>query len=121
MRIITDAEKKLWELINKATTLMGQPRKPLFILEKYSPPTSIDLHGCTLEQAFKETIHYVHEAFEYKLKNITIITGKGDRHPETSIRRELPFWLENPRIDHMVSSYELINNGAFLIKLKKHS
>ena len=48
----------------------------------------LDLHGYTLQEAYKETHEFVKECHRDRVKKVKVITGKGE------INKEFPMWLE---------------------------
>jgi len=94
----------------------------------------IDLHGFTLEEAFKKIRAVIESCYEKNLRNILVITGKGLRskvkeNPYLSedlslLKYSIPNFIKDNFIE-IVSSIEepeqiLGGSGAFLLKLKKN-
>lgn len=84
---------------------------------------SIDLHGYTIDQAYRFFYKSLHEALSQRMKLMLIITGKGNREGR-SIRSELMYWINLPEISgHIVYITHAIQKhggeGAFYIVLRK--
>jgi DNA-nicking Smr family endonuclease len=93
----------------------------------------IDLHGFTLEEAFKKIHEVVEGCYEKDMRNILVVTGKGLRskvkeNPYLSedlslLKYAIPNFIKDNFIE-IVSSIEepdqsLGGSGAFLLRLKK--
>jgi DNA-nicking Smr family endonuclease len=93
----------------------------------------IDLHGFTLEEAFKKIREIIENCYEKDLRNILVVTGKGLRskvkeNPYLSedlslLKYAIPNFIKENFFD-IISSIEepdqnLGGSGAFLLRLKK--
>ena len=93
----------------------------------------IDLHGFTLEEAFKKIHEVIEGCYEKDMRNILVVTGKGLRskvkeNPYLSedlslLKYAIPNFIKDNFIE-IVSSIEepdqsLGGSGAFLLRLKK--
>ena len=93
----------------------------------------IDLHGFTLEEAFKKIRAVIESCYEKDLRNILVITGKGLRskvkeNPYLSedlslLKYAIPNFIKDNFFE-IVNSIEepdqnLGGSGAFLLRLKK--
>ncbi len=83
---------------------------------------SIDLHGYTIDQAYKVFYQSLYKALSQRIKLMLVITGKGDRE-KSSIRSELMHWVNLPEISsHIVyithASQRHGGEGAFYIVLR---
>ena len=93
----------------------------------------IDLHGFTLEDAFKKIRAVIESCYEKDLRNILVITGKGLRskvkeNPYLSedlslLKYAIPNFIKDNFFE-IVNSIEepdqnLGGSGAFLLRLKK--
>ena len=93
----------------------------------------IDLHGFTLEEAFKKIHEVVEDCYEKDMRNILVVTGKGLRskvkeNPYLSedlslLKYAIPNFIKDNFIE-IVSSIEepdqsLGGSGALLLRLKK--
>ena len=88
---ITEKDKKDWlNFINKKEKLTDkeilEKKKKLFYKEK-----TIDLHGCSLENANKIVEEFIFLCFSENVSKIKIITGKGSR----SRNKKNPYLSEN--------------------------
>jgi DNA-nicking Smr family endonuclease len=112
-------DQELWQLaIQGVTPLKSDNTVKLDnSILYYSQPREIigtDLHGLTIQQAFNHTVQLCERAYQDRLDQFTIITGKSGQ-----IRREFEGWLENPIIARYVKKYRpLLNGGSFIIYLK---
>ncbi len=85
----------------------------------------IDLHGLNLESAYRELVDFIKFSHANGFKFLLVITGKAKTSPQSTIRRELPLWLEtNAQISWMVRSYSTANKehggeGAFYVVLNR--
>jgi DNA-nicking Smr family endonuclease len=93
----------------------------------------IDLHGFTLEEAFKKIREIIENCYEKDLRNILVVTGKGLRskvkeNPYLSedlslLKYAIPNFIKENFFE-IISSIEepdqnLGGSGAFLLRLKK--
>ena len=88
---ITEKDKNDWlNFINKKEKLTDkeilEKKKKLFYKEK-----TIDLHGCSLENANKIVEEFIFLCFSENVRKVHIITGKGSR----SKNKENPYLSEN--------------------------
>ena len=84
-----------------------------------APKTILDLHGQTVQEAFKSTNKFVQKARRAGLKEITIITGRGTTG-KALIKNEFLGWLENPKLSPHIRQHQWQNRGgAIKIALKK--
>ena len=132
---ISEKDKKDWlNFINKKEKLadkeISEKKKKLLYKEK-----TIDLHGCSLENANKIVEEFIILCFSENVTKIKIITGKGSR----SKNKENPYLSENlsilkysvpefiktkPNLMKMIKdinydSVEDTSTGSFDILLKK--
>ena len=132
---ISDKDKKDWlNFINNKEKLDNkdffEEKKNKIQLEK-----SIDLHGCTLDEANKIIYEFILSSYSNSVRKIKIITGKGSR----SKNKENPYQSESLGIlkysvpEYIKSNYELkrvikdikqsdiedISKGSFDIFLKR--
>jgi DNA-nicking Smr family endonuclease len=94
----------------------------------------IDLHGFTLEEAFKKIHEVVEGCYEKDMRNILVVTGKGLRskvkeNPYLSedlslLKYAIPNFIKNNFSDTVSfmkeAPKELGGSGAFFLKLKKN-
>ena len=84
----------------------------------------LDLHGMWLNQAHAQVIDFIINAHETGKRRLLIITGKGGLDGGGRIRAELPLWLEDNKINKLVSSFSPSSprhggSGAFYVVLRK--
>lgn len=90
---------------------------------RFKPEDTLDLHGLTTKQAYKELFLFIKKSYNRGLIFVEVITGKGDpRNDETGIlKQNLPHWIKDDNISPMVGGFSLIkpHMGGFAIRLKK--
>ena len=111
---ITEKDKKDWlNFINKKEKLTDkeilEKKKKLFYKEK-----TIDLHGCSLENANKTVGEFIFLCFSENVSKIKIITGKGSK----SKNKKNPYLSENLNI-LKYSVPEFIKTKPNLMKMIK--
>lgn len=82
----------------------------------------LDLHGLTVAQAHQTFIQYIKQAVSQNKKTIIVVTGKGSKERGTGvIRRELPYWIEDPKIACHIHGFSepIRNQGRYLIILRR--
>ena len=132
---ISEKDKKDWnnfissdeKLPNKDHKILGQ---------KIYKTKSIDLHGCTLEEANKTIEQFIQKSFREKINKLIVVTGKGlhsqnDKDPYVSkdlsiLKYSVPEFIENNKNLMSVineikdASIEDGGSGAFYIFLRKN-
>tara|TARA_Y100000590_G_scaffold233947_1_gene263509 strand:- start:1401 stop:1820 length:420 start_codon:yes stop_codon:yes gene_type:complete len=132
---ISDKDKKVWEeFINSKDKILN---KDIEVLNKNFSNTekTIDLHGCTLNDANIKIEKFILFCFEKKIKKIKIITGKGKRSKNINdpyqskdlsiLKYSVPNYIKNNtnlmskilKIDF--DSVESLSEGSFELILKK--
>jgi len=92
---------------------------------KFCVNANLDLHGQTLERAFKKFVAFVCENYEKENRNLIVITGKGNPEKNTGvIRKNFPTWLNNEEVREKILYVNNANiadggDGAFYILLRK--
>lgn len=82
----------------------------------------LDLHGMSLAQAHRTFINYIKTSIAQNKKCIIVVTGKGNREKGTgAIRRELPYWAQEPKIAPYIHSFSepAKNPGRTVIILRR--
>ncbi|CAK8162910.1 putative DNA mismatch repair protein MutS [Candidatus Xenohaliotis californiensis] len=87
----------------------------------------LDLHGCTLQEAFELLLYTIKTNYEQKNRSLLVITGKGDLHNKKkheSIKGNLSKWLLQTELKNYISYYSQAmkkdgGDGAFYIKIRK--
>ena len=93
-----------------------------FNKKKLKPDMNLDLHGQTLYSA-KLLLHkFISNCYEKNIRNILIITGKGQNN-KGALKEEVPKWLSEKffnkfLINFNVAPKHLGGEGALLIRLK---
>ena len=132
---ITEKDKKDWqEFLDRKDSLEIKDEK-IFkenfnILER-----SIDLHGCTLDEANEVITRFIKNSSKDKVTKIKVITGKGLRsknfdNPYVSnnlgiLKYSVPNYIKNnSNLMRLIKGIDFkqvedLNSGSFLIFLKK--
>ena len=89
---------------------------------KNTPQGILDLHGYRLNTAKVILHNYIINAYEKKIRNILIITGKG-RNNTGVLKKEVPLWLNDETLIDLLINYETAPNkfggeGALLVRIK---
>ena len=132
---ITEKDKKDWqEFLNRKDSLEIKDEK-IFKENFHIFEKSIDLHGCTLDEANEVITRFIKNSSKDKVNKIKVITGKGLRsknfdNPYTSynlgiLKYSVPNYIKNnsnlmkliKEIDF--KQVEDLNSGSFSIFLKK--
>ncbi len=69
---------------------------------KMVPARTLDLHGKTAQAAFLALERFLLAAHAEQLRCVEVITGRGAGEAGGVIRRELPLWLNLPRLRPLV-------------------
>ena len=132
---ITEKDKKDWqEFLDRKDSLEIKDEK--IFKENFNIfERSIDLHGCTLDEANEVITKFIKNSSKDKVTKIKVITGKGLRsknfdNPYVSnnlgiLKYSVPNYIKNnsnlmrliKEIDY--KQVEDLNSGSFLIFLKK--
>lgn len=96
---------------------------------KLVPDRSIDLHGCSRDQAFAILSRAIEDAALAGQRALLVVTGKGARgaggEPSRGvIRASLPHWLETPALRPYVAALRPAHprhggSGAFYVILRR--
>ena len=131
---ISEKDKKDWQ--NFISSKDKIPNKDFKIQTDNKAKTrSIDLHGYTLEQANKTVEKFILNAFDDKISQLIIVTGKGihsdvEKDPYVSkdlsiLKYSVPEFIENNKIlmniinEIQDAKLEDGGSGAFYILMKK--
>jgi DNA-nicking Smr family endonuclease len=93
----------------------------------------LDLHGYTLEQAFRQLERAVHKAYRSQARVLLVITGKGNPNntnpnnmtkPTGVLRTQLPLWLEASSLRPLVAALRPAHprhggSGAWYVILRR--
>ena len=129
--MLTDEDKALWEAYTKTVTpLKKKSRLKSFgqrivlkfhLKRKTDVPTTLDLHGFALQEAYNLFLRFLTYHFEHGTKRVVVITGKG-KDGAGLLKNEFPKWLESDIIKEKIkaSGQTLLNGGgAFELMLKQ--
>ena len=122
-------ECTLWEELKKTITPLKEKKMGRFLKDVSTrlcvhKTTGnllyvLDLHGFTVENAYQIFVRFLNVHAERQSKSIRVITGKG-KNGNGLIHKEIPFWLENPKIAEKIREVRWLNGGGSLeIILKK--
>jgi len=90
---------------------------------KYAMDARLDLHRMTSEQAREQVFGFIREAHAYDLRNVLIVTGRGNHSnsPEALLKSYVNKWL--PEFDEVQAYCSAIpsqgGTGAVYVMLKK--
>ena len=132
---ISEKDKKDWKnFLSKNEKL---PNKDIKIDKKITFKTrSIDLHGCSLEEANKSIEDFIINSYQKRINKLIVVTGKGihsqnEKDPYVSkdlsiLKYSVPEFISNNK-DLMKIIYDMKDakiedggTGAFYIFLKKN-
>jgi DNA-nicking Smr family endonuclease len=66
----------------------------------------LDMHGMTVEEAFKEFTNFMRKATVENKRKLLIVTGKGGTAPKIgALKQNLPNWLNMPEFRHFLLAY----------------
>jgi len=81
---------------------------------------SLDLHGYSIQDAYKNVISFISKHYKRQTKRILIITGKGKPTKEGLIHHEIVDWLNRDILKQYIKTFTWVNNsGAIQIYLKR--
>ena len=92
-------------------------------LGRYEIEARLDLHRMTVEQARREVFQFLRECYQYELRTVIILHGKGDRNPDkvALLKSHLSVWL--PQIEEVMAFHSAQKHhggtGAVYVMLKK--
>ena len=115
---LNNGKKNLFKKKTFSTSKLSSLQKE----KKNIPEGIIDLHGYRLQTAKIILHNYIVNAYEKKIRNILIITGKG--HNNTGVlKKEVPLWLNDKGLINLLINYEIApskfgGEGAFLVRIK---
>ena len=139
-------EKDAWTSFVQCSVLMVNPivsqrilsksQKPFLDLSTFSPPfykPVLDLHGETLDGAYKRLYSFLNHSHKKAIKYVEVITGGGQKESGGAIRREFLLWMSEKPFLQFVKKFEpksleqgkmrrdKINPGSFIIYLNPKS
>ncbi len=89
---------------------------------KLAPVRTLDLHGQTAQRAYHALEGFLAAAHGDRVRCVEIITGRGSGDAGGVIRRELPFWLNQPKLRPLVLAAvhpHAANVGAVRLLLRR--
>jgi DNA-nicking Smr family endonuclease len=92
-------------------------------LGHYEFDARLDLHRMTIDTARREVFSFLQECYQYELRTVIILHGKGDRNPDkvATLKSHVALWL--PQIDEVMAFHSAQRHhggtGAVYILLKK--
>ena len=99
---------------------LNSPKR--FKKKKLEPDMILDLHGQTLYSARLLLHKFMFNCYEKNIRNILIITGKGQNNKGV-LKEEVPKWLNEKILNKFLVNFSeapknLGGEGALLVKLK---
>ena len=146
MVLISKYDKKVWESYisnfqktillphNNSSSNLKNKNKNIYKNDKPSsysslskkkgskPDVVLDLHGHSLYSAKLTLNKYIVNCYEKNIRNVLIITGKGQNNKGV-LKEELPKWLSEKffnkfLVNHKIAPKHLGGEGALLIRIK---
>lgn len=103
----------------KEVSNLGKKRFSHKIRYRIDLPYTLDLHGLTVQEAYKALCRFTDHHFERGTHYIHVITGRG-LNVTGAIKKEILLWLDTPFFTHRISSFQWTNcEGALKIDIKK--
>jgi DNA-nicking Smr family endonuclease len=90
---------------------------------RYEIEARLDLHRMTVEYARVEVFQFLRQCYQYELRTVLVMHGKGDRNPDkiALLKSHLAAWL--PQIDEVMAFHSADRRhggtGAVYVLLKK--
>ena len=104
-----------------------------FKQEAFKAEAVLDLHGLSEDEAFVKVDNFISQCYNQGKRCIIIITGKGQTirenddifTPKGILKRQVPQWLDMPRLRAMILVYKHLSeklggSGALYILLKRN-
>ena len=117
-------EKEIINKPNKKTLrkTISLSRFKLINKGKVKPDGVLDLHGHRLKDAKIALHNYIANAYEENVRNILIITGKGQSNAGV-LKKEVPLWLNDKKLTNVIVNYKIAprnfgGEGALLVRIK---
>ena len=114
MKKITDKDKKDWKNFTSGKDKVEDKDNFNIQFKEKEFLKSIDLHGCTLDQANKKISQFIEKCYYEGVSRINIITGKGLR----SKNKEDPFKSNDLSILKYSVPNFIKNNSELMKKIK---
>ncbi len=103
--------------LNAAPAGLDKSTWKSFYAGKTRVEARLDLHGHTASRAHHEVRHFLELAYGAGLRNVEIITGKGE-----ILARELPHWLNAPGLRPLILAVvhsHAANTGSVRVLLRR--
>tara|TARA_B100001063_G_C16610406_1_gene475431 strand:- start:277 stop:744 length:468 start_codon:yes stop_codon:yes gene_type:complete len=146
MSIISENDRKTWQnyidnfkslninIPNRDKEVFSKPQKKLsqktvslnylklINKGKIKPDGVLDLHGFKLQDAKTILQKYIVNAYEENVRNVLIITGKGQNNTGV-LKKEVPSWLNDEILTNLLVNYKIApknfgGEGALLVRIK---
>ena len=115
------------DVVNQTSKKTLQKKNPISHLKlinqgKVNPDGVLDLHGYKLYDAKIILQKYIVNAYEENVRNILIITGKGQNNTGV-LKKEVPLWLNDKVLTNLLVNYKIApkyfgGEGALLVRIK---
>ena len=121
---LSKAEKEQIEILSPQKPKLPHPQPRPVEVKRAGPPPSaplqdfgrkelrqlkidgrLDMHGMTMNQAYVALEGFLIRAQERGLKIVLIITGKGSLSSENTLRHQVPRWIKETALRHLVSGF----------------
>ncbi len=89
---------------------------------KLAATRTLDLHGQTAQRAHTALEHFLHASVFEGVRCVEVITGRGSGEAGGVIRREFPFWLNQPSLRHLILAAahpHVLNPGSVRLLLRR--
>jgi DNA-nicking Smr family endonuclease len=103
--------------LNAAPAGLDKASWKTFYAGKTRVEARLDLHGHTAARAHYKVQHFLEQAYGSGMRNVEIITGKGE-----ILARELPHWLNAPGLRPLILALahsHAANTGSVRILLRR--
>lgn len=89
---------------------------------KLAAARTLDLHGRTAQRAHAALEQFLHGCVAEGVRCVEVITGRGSGEAGGVIRREFPFWLNQPSLRHLILAAahpHALNPGSVRLLLRR--
>ena len=89
---------------------------------KLPPARTLDLHGRTVQHAYQVLDRFLTGAAANSIRCVEVITGRGRGDTGGIIRREFPFWLNQPHLRALILAAahpHALNPGSVRLLLRR--
>jgi DNA-nicking Smr family endonuclease len=94
-------------------------------LKRVKIEARFDMHGLSLEKGYNALERFLRTSQQRGFKTVLVITGKGSLTAENTLRRQLPFWVEETPMRQLVATLHHPakihdgGHGAYYLELRK--